>query len=86
MTDKYSFLVLRALSGISAACSIPASYRLITAFFDRHELPRAFTIYTLSGSIGASLGVLLAGGVELIKADGQLSGWRWYFRITCLIV
>jgi len=86
LNDKYSFLILRAISGISAAALIPSSYRLITAVFDEDELPRAFTVYSLSGALGASFGVQIGGLVELIPNGGQMSGWRWYFRITTAVM
>lgn len=86
LVDKYSFLILRAISGISAAALIPSSYRLITAVFSEEELPRAFTIYSLSGALGASFGVQIGGLVELIPNGGQMSGWRWYFRITTAVM
>jgi MFS family permease len=86
LNDKYSFLILRAISGISAAALIPSSYRLITAVFEEHELPRAFTVYSLSGALGASFGVQIGGLVELIPYGGQMSGWRWYFRITTAVM
>jgi MFS family permease len=86
LTDKYSFLILRAISGISAAALIPSSYRLITAVFEEDELPRAFTVYSLSGALGASFGVQIGGLVELIPNGGQMSGWRWYFRITTAVM
>ena len=86
LTDKYSFLILRAISGISAAALIPSSYRLITAVFEEHELPRAFTVYSLSGALGASFGVQIGGLVELIPYGGQMNGWRWYFRITTAVM
>jgi len=86
LTDKYSFLVFRGLAGVSAAALIPASYRLITAVFEAHELPRAFTVYSLSGSIAGAMGVLFGGLVTLIPNGGQMAGWRWFFRITAAIM
>lgn len=65
---------------------IPSSYRLISKVFEEHELARAFTIYGLCGSLGASLGVPIGGLVELIRQGGQMSGWRWYFRITTALM
>lgn len=86
LTDQIAFFVLRGISGVAAACLIPASYRLISAVFTHEELPRAFTIYTLCGALGAGLGVPLGGIVQLIPGGGQMSGWRWYFRITTIIM
>ena len=86
LDDKFSFLILRALAGVSAAALIPASYRLITAVFEKHELPRAFTVYSLSGSMAGACGVMFGGLVMLIPNGGQMMGWRWFFRITSLVV
>jgi MFS family permease len=84
--DKYSYLILRGLTGITAAALIPASYRLITSIFTKDELPVAFTAYALSGSIAGSCGVTFGGLVTLIPGGGQMLGWRWFFRITAGIV
>ena len=86
LTDKYSFLIFRGLAGVSAAALIPASYRLITSTFSARELPRAFTVYSLSGSIAGASGVMFGGIVMLIPNGGQMSGWRWFFRIVAAIV
>lgn len=86
LTDQYSFFILRAISGIASACLIPASYRLITAVFEEDELSRAFTVYSLCGALGAAFGVPIGGLVELIPDGGQMLGWRWYFRITTVIM
>ena len=86
LVDKYSFLVFRGLAGVSAAALIPASYRLITAIFEAHELPRAFTVYSLSGSIAGATGVMFGGVMMLIPGGGQMAGWRWFFRIIAAIM
>ena len=86
MTDQIAFFVLRGISGVAAAALIPASYRLISAIFTAEELPRAFTVYALCGALGAGIGVPLGGIVELIPSHGQNAGWRWYFRITTIIM
>jgi MFS family permease len=38
LPDRYSFFVLRAISGIFGACLIPAAFRLIVAVFEPDEL------------------------------------------------
>lgn len=86
MTDKYAFLILRGLAGISAAALVPASLRLITALFEEHELQRAFTVFSLSGSVAGACGVTFGGLVMLIPNGGQMMGWRWFFRICACIV
>lgn len=86
LSDKFSFLIIRAISGIAGACLVPASYRLIGAVFEQHELSRAFTVYSLCGALGASFGVQIGGVVELIPLGGQMQGWRWYFRIVAALM
>ena len=86
VTNKYAFLVLRGLAGVSGAALIPSSYRLITTIFRHDELGHAFTVYTLSSSIASATGVLFGGLVELIPNGGQLAGWRWMFRILAIVM
>ncbi|OCF32161.1 hypothetical protein I317_07114 [Kwoniella heveanensis CBS 569] len=86
LTNKYAYLVIRGLTGVTAAALIPASYRLITSIFEEDELPRAFTVYSLSGSAAGALGVVFGGVMTLIPGGGQMAGWRWFFRITASIV
>lgn len=66
LPDKYSFFVVRAISGIAGATLIPASFRLIVAIFEPHELGKAFTIYSSVGAIANSTGVIIAGLIEYI--------------------
>ena len=66
LPDRYSFFVIRAISGIAGATLIPASFRLIVAVFEPHELGKAFTIYSSVGAIANSTGVIVAGFIEYI--------------------
>lgn len=66
LPDRYSFFVIRAISGIAGATLIPASFRLIVAVFEPHELGKAFTVYSSVGAIANSTGVIVAGFIEYI--------------------
>jgi MFS family permease len=76
LPDKYSFFVMRAISGVPGAALIPAAFRLIVAVFEPHELGTAFTIYGMSGAIANTAGIIIAGLVELIPNTGQMVAWR----------
>lgn len=54
LPDRYSFFVIRAISGIAGATLIPASFRLIVAVFEPHEVGKAFVIYGFFGAIANS--------------------------------
>lgn len=54
LPDRYSFFVIRAISGIAGATLIPASFRLIVAVFEPHEIGKAFVIYGFFGAIANS--------------------------------
>jgi MFS family permease len=79
LPDRYSFFVIRAISGIAGATLIPASFRLIVAVFEPHELGKAFTVYSSVGAIANSTGVIVAGFIEYIpNGTSFLSRWmRW---------
>jgi MFS family permease len=86
LQDQYSFFVFRAIRGVFASCLLPASFRLIVSIMDRHQLSRGFTVYGISGAIANSMGVILGGVVLLIPGSGQMTAWRWYFRIVGIIM
>ena len=86
LPDKYSFFILRAISGIAGATLIPAAFRLIVAVFEPHELGKAFTIYGMTGAISNVTGTLMAGILEYIPSGGQGAAWRWFFRILGIII
>ncbi|WOO78849.1 putative MFS-type transporterc [Vanrija pseudolonga] len=86
LPDKYSFFIIRALAGIAGACLIPASYRLIVFVFEPHEHGRAFTLYGISGAIANVTGILIAGVIDLIPGGGQMTNWRWFFRVISIII
>jgi MFS family permease len=84
--DKYSFFVLRAISGIAGACLVPAAFRLIVQVFETEELNKTFTLYGLSGPLGNVTGSIVAGFIQYIPNGGQMSAWRWFFRILCIMI
>lgn len=86
LPEKFSFFILRALSGIAGACLLPASYRLIAHVFEPHELGQAYTVYGMVGGISNVMGVIVAGFVGYIPGHGQMIAWRWFFRIVAMIV
>ncbi|WOO82306.1 Efflux pump terJ [Vanrija pseudolonga] len=86
LTNKYAFFIFRALAGIAGAMLVPASYRLISYVFEPHELGRAFTLFNMSGSIASATGTVIAGFIEHIPGTGQMTAWRWFFRIVAALV
>ena len=85
LTDRYGFLILRAIVGIAAAAVVPSSYRLIPMIFPPAQRSMAFTLFMMTGSSSNVLGVIIAGVFALIPQTGQMSGWRWFFRATAAI-
>jgi MFS family permease len=76
LPDKYSFFVLRAISGIAGSCLIPAAYRLIPSVFEPSELGKAFTLFGMSGAVANVSGIIIAGFIEYIPTSGQGAPWR----------
>jgi MFS family permease len=85
MTNSYAFLILRAIAGIAASSIVPSAYRLIGSIFPPEQRGRAYTLYTMTGSIANVCGVILAGVISLIKTEGQMRNWRWFFRIVAAV-
>lgn len=86
LKDRYSFFVLRALTGVAGACVVPAAYRLIAEVFPPGEQRgRAYTIYGMTGSLANVSGTIIAGVFELIPNGGQMTAWRWFFRMVALV-
>ena len=80
LIDRFSFFIIRAITGIAGAALVPSAYRLIASVFPPEERGLAYTLYGMTGSVANVTGTLIAGVFELIPATGQLSGWRWFFR------
>lgn len=45
----------------------------------------AYTLYGMTGSIANVSGTIIAGLFELIPTNGQMAGWRWFFRVVATI-
>ncbi|WVQ81614.1 hypothetical protein IAT38_003738 [Cryptococcus sp. DSM 104549] len=86
LPEKYSFFILRALSGFMGGSTVPSAFRLIVGIFEPHELKKAFTLYGVAGATAATTGNIVAGVLELITAGGQMAGWRWLFRLMAVII
>ena len=69
----WSACLLRALSGLGLAGTYMPGLRILSDRLSGPAQSRAVAFYTASFSVGASLSVLLAGGIA-----GWL-GWRWAF-------
>ncbi|WVQ80042.1 hypothetical protein IAT38_002143 [Cryptococcus sp. DSM 104549] len=86
LPEKYSFFILRALSGIAGGTSVPSAFRLIVGIFEPHELKKAFTLYGMAGATAATTGNIVAGLLQLITRHDQLAGWRWFFRLMAVMI
>ena len=96
LPDRFSFFILRAVSGIAGSCLIPSSYRLITAVFEKEELGKAFTLFGMSGALANVTGTIAGGVVAYIPTHGQGAAWResklkalipgWFFRILAMVI
>ncbi|OGL21835.1 hypothetical protein A2707_00580 [Candidatus Saccharibacteria bacterium RIFCSPHIGHO2_01_FULL_45_15] len=72
-----SFIVLRALQGLTAAFMSPAAMSvLLTTFNEGAERTRALSVWTIVAAGGGAAGVLLGGIIT------QLFGWHWDFFIN----
>lgn len=86
LPEKYSFFIFRALSGVSGASLIPASYRLITLSFTGSQLQTALTLYGVSGAVATVTGLIISGVIDLIPGHGQMVAWRWFFRCAAALI
>jgi MFS family permease len=77
--NKYGFLVLRALQGISASMTIPSAYHLIVHLFpEKGKQQNALAMLGLIAAIANTLGVVLGGLFEL-------ASWKWLFRFMAIL-
>ncbi|KAJ9092463.1 hypothetical protein QFC20_007350 [Naganishia adeliensis] len=82
--NKYGFLVLRALQGISASMTIPSAYHLIVYLFPQRERQQnALALLGLIAALANTLGVVLSpptsGGLF------ELASWKWLFRFMAIL-
>ena len=85
LVDRFSFFIVRALTGIAGAALVPSAYRLIASVFPPEERSLAYTLYGMTGSVANVTGTIIAGVFELIPSTGQMAGWRWFFRTFGLL-
>jgi len=70
-------ITARALQGIGAAASIPASLGILTSTFtEPSERSRAVAAFGAAGAVGFASGLILGGVVTAPL------GWRWVFGLT----
>ncbi|KNX50146.2 hypothetical protein CNBG_9095 [Cryptococcus deuterogattii R265] len=86
LPDKFSFFVLRAVVGVAGSALVPAAFRLVVEIFEPSELSKAFSIYGVSGALGASTGVIIAGLLSYIPEASQSTPWRWFHRLMTALV
>src|SRR5204863_5640503 len=74
-TDGSLLIATRFVKGVSAAFTAPAGLSIITtSFAEGPARNRALSIYTATGAIGFSLGLVFGGLLTEI-------GWRWAFLL-----
>ena len=72
-TDGSLLIATRFIKGVSAAFTAPAGLSIITTTFaEGPARNRALSVYTATGAIGFSLGLVIGGLLTEI-------GWRWVF-------
>ncbi|KAL7422343.1 hypothetical protein Q5752_002989 [Cryptotrichosporon argae] len=86
MPEQYSYFIFRAISGIFGAATIPSAFRLILAIFEPDELSVALTLFGLSGALANVTGLVIGGFFGFITAGGQMSAWRWFFRMITIVI
>lgn len=77
-TSFVQMTVFRGLQGIGAALTIPASVGIVSSYFTGPDRTRALGIYSASGAIGFTAGLVLGG-----LLSGSL-GWRYIFRLLVI--
>lgn len=74
-------IAARALQGIGAALTVPASISIITTTFaEGPERNRALSIFGAAAAAGFSVGLVLGGVLT------DLLGWRWIFLVKVPVV
>jgi EmrB/QacA subfamily drug resistance transporter len=74
-------IVARALQGVGAALTVPASISIITTTFaEGPERNRALSIFGAAGAAGFSVGLVLGGVLT------DLLDWRWIFLVKVPVV
>ncbi len=74
--------------GVGEATLSPAAYSLISDYFPKHMLARAFSVFTLGVTIGSGLAYMIGGQVIALTQDigavrlpvlGEVHGWQATF-------
>ncbi|TYJ57194.1 hypothetical protein B9479_002109 [Cryptococcus floricola] len=92
LPDQYAFFVIRAVSGIAAAMTVPSASRLTSHMYqgdseeDKHRRKMGLMLLGMVGGLSNSVGIILGGAFGAIPLSGQLAGWRWFFRFTAAIL
>ncbi|KZS86477.1 MFS general substrate transporter [Sistotremastrum niveocremeum HHB9708] len=78
---KIGLLVIRGISGVGGALTIPSALNLIVHLYpNEKEQALAISIFGASGAVGNVCGVII--GALLT----QFAGWRWVFWLGTMIV
>lgn len=88
---SHSFVQLFAARigvGVGEATLSPSTYSLLADFFDKRQLPRAMSIYTVGLFMGAGLALIIGGevvsaleksGPMILPLAGRLASWQVVF-------
>lgn len=74
--DYEALILMRALQGLGGAMMTPVGRLILLRSFDKSELVRAMTYFTVPVVIGPTLGPLLGGIIT------NSLGWRWIFYLN----
>ncbi|OCF33013.1 efflux protein EncT [Kwoniella heveanensis BCC8398] len=78
-SNKFGFLILRGLGGISGALTIPSAFHLLVHMFPNPaEQQKKLAMLSLAGGLGNVLGLVLAG--LCMEAS-----YHWFFRLMAII-
>lgn len=84
----WTLFLARVGVGVGEATLSPAAYSLITDYFPKRVLARAFSVFTLGVTLGSGLAYLIGGkvvewvqqiGVQTLPVLGEVQGWQLTF-------
>jgi MFS family permease len=92
LAQNFTHLLLARFSvGSGEAVLTPASYAIISRMFPKERLSTALSIFSIGGSIGAAIAMLVgafaisfASRHELLPVVGAVDAWRLVFLVTGL--
>jgi MFS family permease len=85
--------IARVGLGIGEATLMPAAYSMISDYFPRSKLPRAYAVFMLGAPLGSGLAFVIGGlvaefaqsvGTLALPVIGELRSWQLVFLITGL--